>query len=60
MKRALCIGHLSYDITLPLDGYPEENTKYQIESTLESSGGPAANAAALLALWASKLPLWEH
>ncbi|MCX7786658.1 MAG: PfkB family carbohydrate kinase [Spirochaetes bacterium] len=51
MKRALCIGHLSYDITLPLEGYPIENTKYQINQVLESSGGPAANAAALLSLW---------
>lgn len=51
MKRALCIGHLSYDITLPLAGFPRENNKYQIDQALESSGGPAANAASLLALW---------
>ncbi len=51
MKRALCIGHLSYDITLPLEGYPIENTKYQIDRILESSGGPAANAASLLSQW---------
>jgi sugar/nucleoside kinase (ribokinase family) len=51
MKHALCIGHLSYDITLPMEGYPEENAKYQIDRTLESSGGPASNAAALLAQW---------
>lgn len=54
MKRALCIGHLAYDITLPMDGYPEENNKYQIDTTLESSGGPASNAAALLALWGTQ------
>ncbi|GAB4225078.1 MAG: sugar kinase [Spirochaetales bacterium] len=51
MKYALCIGHLAYDIILPMEGFPEENTKYQIDRTLESSGGPAANAAVLMARW---------
>ncbi|MFQ3620652.1 MAG: PfkB family carbohydrate kinase, partial [Spirochaetales bacterium] len=50
-RYALCIGHLSYDLTLPLDSFPEENLKYQFDNTFESSGGPAANAAALLSQW---------
>lgn len=54
MKGALCIGHLAYDIVLPLDRFPTENMKYQIDRCLESSGGPAANAASLLALWGNE------
>jgi sugar/nucleoside kinase (ribokinase family) len=54
MIRVLAIGHLSYDITFPLDDFPEENTKIQIPEIYESAGGPAANAAALLACW--KIP----
>jgi len=54
MIRVLAIGHLSYDITFPLDAFRGENTKIQIPEIYESAGGPAANAAALLAFW--KIP----
>jgi len=47
----LCIGHSSYDISLPVDGYPIENTKYRLATKFECGGGPAANAAYLLAKW---------
>ncbi len=49
--KAICVGHISYDITLPVEAYPTENTKYRIESTVECGGGPASNAAYLLAKW---------
>ena len=30
--KAICIGHASYDITLPVDSYPEENIKHRINA----------------------------
>lgn len=49
--KSLCIGHTTYDISVPVDGYPIENGKYQLTEKLESSGGSAANAAFLFAKW---------
>ncbi len=49
--KAICVGHASYDITLPVDSYPSENIKYRIEKSVECGGGPASNAAYLLAKW---------
>lgn len=49
--RGLCIGHASYDITLPTETYPIENTKNRIGEKIECGGGPACNAAYLLAKW---------
>ncbi len=51
MKKILCIGHASYDYTLPLDGYPVENSKNRINEKYECGGGPASNAAFLLGKW---------
>ena len=51
MKKILCIGHASYDYTLPLDEYPIENSKNRINEKYECGGGPASNAAFLLAKW---------
>ena len=47
----LCIGHAAYDLIFPLDEYPAENTKTMVQTCNESGGGPAANAAYLLASW---------
>lgn len=47
----LCIGHASWDINLFLEGYPTENSKWEISTMLECGGGPAANAAYLLSSW---------
>lgn len=49
--KILCIGLATYDITFPVDTYPIENTKHRISSRIECGGGPASNAAYLLAKW---------
>ena len=49
--KVLCIGHSSYDVTLPLEEYPKENTKYRVDKKFECGGGPAGNAAYLLGKW---------
>jgi sugar/nucleoside kinase (ribokinase family) len=48
---ALCIGHAAWDLCMQVDGYPTENSKTETHLLLESGGGPAANAAWLLAHW---------
>ena len=30
MEKVLCIGHAAYDITLPLETFPKENSKVRI------------------------------
>lgn len=47
----LCIGHAACDVSLFLDRYPQENAKCETHESLESCGGPAANAAWLLSSW---------
>jgi sulfofructose kinase len=47
----LCIGHACWDISFIVDEFPAENSKIQTDLLLESGGGPAANAAWLLASW---------
>lgn len=49
--KILCIGHIAYDITIPLEQYPIENTKNRVPSRVECGGGPASNAAYLLGKW---------
>ncbi len=49
--KVLCIGHSSYDISLQIDEYPEENTKHRFGNSVRCGGGPAGNAAFLLAKW---------
>ena len=51
MRKVLCIGHSAYDITLPIRVFPEENKKYNVKSIIECGGGPAGNAACLIAKW---------
>src|SRR5262245_38390312 len=48
---ALCIGHASYDLCMGVSGFPAENSKTETDLLIESGGGPAANAAWLLARW---------
>jgi sugar/nucleoside kinase (ribokinase family) len=47
----LCIGHAAWDLILTLPGYPAEDSKSEVTRLDESGGGPAANAAWLLASW---------
>lgn len=49
--KILCIGHVAYDITIPMEQYPIENTKNRVSSRVECGGGPASNAAYLLGKW---------
>lgn len=49
--KAICVGHSTYDITLPMDKFPEENIKHRIKKHIECGGGPASNGAYLLAKW---------
>lgn len=49
--KALCIGHASYDFTMPMNSYPIENSKYRVTDAVGCGGGPASNAAYLLAKW---------
>ena len=49
--KAICVGHSTFDTTLPLEHYPVENTKYRVERKIECGGGPASNGAYLLAKW---------
>ncbi len=51
MQKIICIGHAAYDITLPMESYPIENTKVRIAPGVECGGGAAANAAYLLSKW---------
>lgn len=46
--KILCIGHASYDISMPLEEYPIENIKYRVNEKIECGGGPASTAAYLL------------
>ena len=48
---ALCIGQAAWDLCFIVDDYPAENSKAETELLVESGGGPAANAAWLLARW---------
>jgi len=49
--NVLSIGKASYDITIPVDSYPNENVKMVVSEKLESSGGGASNVAYLLGKW---------
>ena len=47
----LSIGKSTYDITIPVDSYPTENTKMIVTEKLEGSGGSASNISYLLGKW---------
>lgn len=49
--KVVCVGHSTYDTTLPMDEFPTENVKYRIGKHIECGGGPASNGAYLLAKW---------
>lgn len=50
--KYLCIGQSAWDITLPVNVFPEENIKIKIGNTkVECGGGSSNNQAYLLGLW---------
>lgn len=49
--KVACVGHCTFDITIPMNEYPTENVKYRLTHHIECGGGPASNAAYLLAKW---------
>ena len=49
--KIVCVGNVSYDITIPFNGYPIENSKNRVTGKVECGGGPASNAAYLLGKW---------
>ncbi len=54
MKKIFCIGHATYDVTMPVEGYPKENTKIKTYSKIECGGGSSANSSVLLSRWGEK------
>ena len=52
MRRIVCIGQSTMDVTLPVDSYPVEDTKVKIgDSKFVSGGGSCNNASYLLGKW---------
>ena len=49
--KIVCIGQASYDITIPVDKFPIENTKNHVDEIIGCGGGTASNPAFLLGLW---------
>ena len=49
--KILCVGQSAYDITIPIDTYPEENKKYKVHEVYGCGGGSANNSSYLLAKW---------
>lgn len=52
--KVICIGNVTYDITIPFNGFIKENTKYRVKEKIECGGGSASNAAFLLGKWGIK------
>ena len=57
--KVVCVGHSTYDTTLPMDFYPTENLKYRISHHIECGGAPASNGAYLLAKWGMDTSLFS-
>lgn len=49
--KTLCIGESVWKITTLIDGYPQENNKYNLNEKISSGSGLAGNAAYLLGKW---------
>ena len=49
--KAICVGHSTFDTTLPMPDYPDENNKYRIPFHVECGGGSGPNGAFVLAKW---------
>ena len=53
--KILCVGHISYDITFPVEKFLVENEKMRVDKRIDCGGGPASNAAYLLGKWGSEV-----
>ena len=51
MIEVLCVGHAAWDVTARVPAFPAEDDKAEATALSECGGGPAANAAVLLARW---------
>lgn len=49
--KILCVGHMTFDTTVPVKEFPDENEKYHLNEKIDCGGGPASNAGYLLKLW---------
>ena len=49
--NVLSIGKIAYDITIPVENFPTENSKMSLKERMEYSGGSACNVALLLNKW---------
>ncbi|MDC7226271.1 MAG: PfkB family carbohydrate kinase [Spirochaetales bacterium] len=47
----ICCGHAAYDLNFMMDEFPIEDRKYRIDELVQTGGGPASNAATLVAQW---------
>ncbi len=56
--KIVCIGHSTYDITLPVTIYPKENKKYRTDQLIECAGGSASNGAYLLNQWGADVAFY--
>ncbi len=45
----LCVGHASYDLVFSVDHHPTKNEKTVADSFIACGGGPAVNAAVMVA-----------
>lgn len=52
--KILCIGHITYDIELEMNDFPQENTRNEIANIIEGGGGSTANSACLLGKWGAE------
>ncbi len=55
--KVLCVGHSSYDISMPISDFPKENTKNRLASKIECVGGPSLTASLLLGKWDTEVYL---
>jgi sugar/nucleoside kinase (ribokinase family) len=58
--HVLCIGLANWDYVFTIDESLVEDRKYRSRTLAESGGGPAANAACLLARWGCPVALVGH
>lgn len=49
--QVICCGHAAYDLNFMMNQFPQEDQKYKVDELIQTSGGPASNAASLLSAW---------